>query len=550
MLITAGRFQNVHNVDPLSMINVLFPSFWILLGAIAVLSWLTLQVAQGTRWLHLLLLCETALMLFYTPFLLSGYTWSPDSLLHGGIASYMPNILKGASLPSFGLYAESYPFSYLLTYCVEQVSGLNVFTYSLYIYPAIFTVAFTMLGYVFVSMLLNPRIAFASMILTLPALHYIEPHVSPFSAGTLLVLGALIALVMEDKTSKGILFFFIAANVFTHPISPLSLGLFFVAILLVRLIGRRFTPASEFQVPNNLFSKVSYGMVAFLGIAWFVWTTSWASSIYESVGITIRRVLTLSFLTQVERVSEFTTGGGFIYRNISLINEVVYAVFALFAVLVIVWHLGRWLLRKKETYLSLLSLLFAFSSVAFAGYAYALFLASGQRTLLGRGLLFFIYAGAISISLFLLKERTKIKTAIINVGTLLLIASLFVTFPIVSYSKEAYNTYTPSSGSGMVFISSFVNLSKYSISMSADQQLASYVDATKEVKLSDYPPELNVTTPSLVVLRINYFFVAAMRYDMSFQTNDYTVMKDILENDARYAKIYSDPASEAYFANR
>ena len=75
-----AEFQNLAGTDPLAMIDVLFPFFWIVLLAFVGVCFVAFVYASDNRLLHALLLSEFSLMLFFTPFLLSGFSWSPDSL--------------------------------------------------------------------------------------------------------------------------------------------------------------------------------------------------------------------------------------------------------------------------------------------------------------------------------------------------------------------------------------------------------------------------------------------------------------------------------------
>jgi len=541
---TIEVFQNIHGVDPLAMINVLFPYFWIILGLFASLCFLSLYLDFDTRWLHLLLLCELSLVLFFTPFFLSGFSWSPDSLWHGGVASYMPEILDGLK-PAFSHYAESYPLSFITTYCVEQVSGINVFSYTLYIYPPICIIAMTMLAYVFASRLLSPRKAFISIMLTLPALHFIEPHVSPFSAGTILVLVSFVLLTIEGRIARLLNFFVILTLTLTHPISPISLGIFLVT---VGILGIILKGAHACRSPLFGTSFVASNLL-FLGIVWFTWTVYYAMSVYKSVGYAILNVVTLNFLSRLEYVSRWTVGGqAFIYSGIHGLNLEVYAIFLLFVSILLISDLSRirfaWKKKWTTNHAVYDRMTLAFSSIIYAGFGYTLFLTTGQRCLLGRCLIFYILMGSMSISMYL-DQRKRTGRGFKELLAVIFVLNLLLSFPIISYSKEAYNTFTPSSGHGLTFVASNIDLSRYSISMGNDQQIAAYVNLSKGVLCPEYPPS-NRTSPDFIVLRTNSFFVSAMRYDLSFERNQFTELRDSLNKNMSYRKIYSSPTFEVY----
>lgn len=524
------------------MITTLYPWFWLLLGGYGVVCFLTVYFRLDRPWLHQVLLCELALILFWTPFLLSGFSWSPDSLYHGGIARYIPDILGGARL-LFSSYAASYPLSFITTYLVEAVTGLTIFQYSLYVYPFLSILAFTVLAYRLVSRLLGSSKALVALLLALPALHFLEPHVSPYSFGTLLVLIALIALTSPSRKMRGLFFLTSLALVVTHPISPLSLGIYLGTGLIIGFLERRWARSRE-QDAIRIVPQMSWGLLLLLGIAWLIWTLYWAALQYGAVNNAITKILSLRFLQDLQLASEFT-GGGFIYGPIQLLSLVIYGLVGLFDLAVFLTNLYQ-LRTGRPDRNCILKLFFTFSSILFAGYSYLLFLGTGEHVLLGRGLLFFIINSSIAFTLQLYTDHQQVLTPI-KLGALFgLILFLFITFPVASYSKEAYNTHTPTSGAGLAFIDTHLDLSRHSLSMAAYRQLAAYSDLTQELLLSPFPPNITDVAPDYIGLRINSYFLIAMRYDLNFYTNNYTQLRDTLEATSTYSLIYTNDLFDIY----
>lgn len=58
------------------------------------------------------------------------------------------------------------------------------------------------------------------------------------------------------------------------------------------------------------------------------------------------------------------------------------------------------------------------------------------------------------------------------------------------------------------------------------------------------------TNPDIVVLRINAYFVISMRYDLSFDNNRYTDLRDNLSRNRNYNKIYANPDFEIYVRSK
>jgi hypothetical protein len=541
-----GTFQDAHGVDPLAMITTLYPGFWILLGGYAVLCFFTVYYRLNDRFLHQLLLCELALILFGTPFLLSGFSWSPDSLYHGGIAAYIPDIFRGASLP-FSSYAASYPLSFITTYLVEAITGLTIFQYSLYVYPVLSIIAFTLLAYRFIARLIGSSQAMVALLLALPALHFLEPHVSPYSFGTILVLIALIALTSTSRRMRALFFLSSVALVVTHPISPLSLGIYLGTALLIQFFEQRWARSRE-PDSTSIMSNMSWGLVLLLGIVWLIWTLYWAALNYGAVDNAIAKIISLRFLQDLSLATGFT-GGGFIYGTIQLLSLVIYGLVGIFDLAVFLVNLRNLRSGKTDRYL-ILKLFFTLSSILFAGYSYLLFLGTGEHVLLGRGLLFFIVNSSIAFTLQLYQNHSNLLTHIKLGALFALILVLFITFPVAAYSKEAYNTHTPTSGAGLAFIGTHLDLSRNSLSMAADRQLAAYSDMTQGLLLAPYPPNLTEVTPDYIALRINSYFLISMRHDLSFTNNTFTQLSDTLEAASTYNKIYTNNVFDIYANTR
>jgi hypothetical protein len=546
----APQYQNSAGTDPLAMIDVLFPSFWVVLGVFVGVCFYTFIQRGVPRWLHMLLLSQFALMLYYTPFLLSGFSWCPDSLWHGGVASYIPQILSGSQV-AISDYAHAYPLLPISTYLVEQTFGVNIFDYSLYFYPVICTVLFAVLAYFFAYRMFGSKTAFLTMLFTLPTLHYIEMHVSPFSAGTIILLGALILSTYKSllAVSLSILSFILLAIV--HPISPLMLGVYFFSVFAVNLIFRRRNgegaQSTYFFLPQ----------LVLISAIWVAWTT-YAMTIYIGVQTSVMNLLNFSFLSRLFVASEFTIGqGGFIYSWIQNLSLLIYGIIF---VLIFSGRLPsirtlRSFFKIKSVFLDFFKKVFssltvkrmslALSAVIYAAGGFLFFLTSGERFLLGRGLLYFVLMGSMVIATYFVTEGSRFYRAKTYLA-LGLVVFLVCTFPVISYSKESYNTFTPSADAGLQFLSSRVDLSQNSVSMTSSQQLASYANLSEGLDLVRFPPNLANNEPDVIAMRINGFFLISMRNDLSFTDNGYTRLADRLEDGSDYSKVYSNSQFDVF----
>lgn len=543
-------YQNIAGIDPLGMVDVLFPTFWIILIALVSLCFIVFLQKESPRWLHILLLCELSLIFFYTPFLLGGFSWSPDSLWHGGVASYMPSILSGAKLPLTN-YAQSYPFSFLLTYAIENLFGLSVETYTLYVFPPVCLILISSLAYFFSSRILNPQTAFLGMLIALPVLHYLEPHVSPYATGTVLLLSSLVLLTYKSPKAIALSFIFIIISALTHPISPIFIGVYTFAILVVSLIVKK-----DIRISSNIFGQIPRLALTFIVLT-CIWLTCtvYATPKYIGVAAAVTKFFSFDFINKLLYTYEWTVGGqGFVFNEISQLSLFIYGIFLGIITLVFIGSVCKFLRNRKNGLDKIVPLRLALTITAFLSVfmSYLLFASSGERFLLGRGMIFFLLMGSLCIATYVVGSKTK-RSKIMKAIVFIFILFFSVTFPLIAYSKEAYNTFTPSADAGLKYLSSNFDLSKLSLSMAMDQQLAAYADLAKGLTLTDFPPTLttlnstfDLSNPDLIVLRINSYFVISMRYDFSFSENRYTNISEVLTENPFYNRVYDNSEFEIY----
>jgi hypothetical protein len=389
--------------------------------------------------------------------------------------------------------------------------------------------------------MLDKKTAFLSLLMTLPAWHYFEGHVSPFSFGTILVFSILILLTSKKREAIALSLGFMAILVTTHPISPVALGVFLFSVIFVNFFLKVIASEKEYIKKSSLLP-----IFLFLIIVWFSWTFFRAMEYYPGVEIAVKNVLNFNFLNRVTYASGFTVGGSsFIIPEIHQLSLAIYGI--LFIVLVIGGRDLISIIRQKKRDLVIIQkrLTLSVAAVIYALMGFLLFLSSGERFLLGRGLLFFLFMGFMVITTYLFSWKVPQKFKMGIAWGLILF--LLVSFPVISYSKEAYNTFTPSANSGLIFLGEKISLSNgTSISMAMDQQLASYVDLNQDFTMIGYRLDLEAFKPDIVVMRINAYFVVSMRYDLSFDNNSYIELNDNLGNNKNYNRIYANPDFQIY----
>ena len=82
--------------------------------------------------------------------------------------------------------------------------------------------------------------------------------------------------------------------------------------------------------------------------------------------------------------------------------------------------------------------------------------------------------------------------------------------------------------------------------MGADQQLASYVNLSEGLMLAKFPPNMSTNVPNFIALRLSSYYAISMKYDLSFEDNSFTRLRNNLERNVSYNKIYSNPKFEIY----
>ncbi|NLB74958.1 MAG: hypothetical protein GX799_00625 [Crenarchaeota archaeon] len=535
--------------NALAMIDVLFPYYWIIIGLFMTVCFFGFTLKERSRWLDIALLVQLAFMLFYTPFLMGGFSWSPDSLWHGGVGTYFPSVWEGLEYP-LTQYCRSYPLSFLITFSAEQLLKVDIVTYTLYIFPPICIALISSLAYFFVSRIINKNTAFLTMLLALPALHYLEPHVSPFATGTVLLLISLILTTYKNAKAFALNMLVVLALVLTHPISPIFLGVYLFSVILVFLLTNVSFRLLKESLTSHTFKPTVRPtliiLLVFLAIVWTLWTTYGAAPNYAGVEKSILNVVNLNFLKNLISSMQWTTEGqGFIYPEISQLGLFVYAIFLGGVLLTLFSSLFTLMSKRKIDHLTITRIELAIAAIFSAVMSYLLFSSSGERFLLGRGLIFLLIFGAACIATYfsgwIVNSTLKKKFPIY-----VLIFFLVCSFPVVAYSKESYNTFTPLAEEGLVYLTTEFDLSKHTLSMTSSQQLAAYADLSKDLKLVDFPPNMSRYEPDIVVLRLNSFYFISMRYDLSFTNNSYIELQEYLLENSEYIRVFNNSQFEIY----
>ncbi len=536
------EFQNTRLVDPLAEIDSLFPLYYIAiaLAALSVVGCLIWRV--GNKCLHILLLMMFAAMLWLTPYYLAGFVRLPDGPWHVGVAMSVPEVLDGAPI-SFSHYAWDNPTSFVYHYSFVSTVGIEPSTY-INLFPPICLFVFVLLCYALMVKLFDPKVAFLSLLIAIPGLHFLQLHPSPHTIGALLMLTTLLLLARRGAAAKVIPVVVILAIliIVAHPTTPLLLSIFLAAALLASAVYARRIGRLQMVVAGIL-------IVCFAG--WFFWHSFYPDSPW-AVAEELRRGI------MPERLgvgAEYLTGTQFVYSNIYNLNKGVYFFYAAIGALGVLYvaaraYIGKksiknWLsqlggLKRSEAMLALSILPLLILSFLLAGKAHVL---------IETGLTYIILALSCIIASVMARSHwldSGIGRSFLVIGVLFLTLS----FPVVAYSIDAYSSFPESEENGLKFLVADGSLEGKTLAGDSLSQLALYAQpplsqtedmtlgALKALDLSEKPLDM-------IVFRNTGYYYAAMRDDLSFDRNRFTEYLAVVES-SKYHKVYSSPTFEVY----
>ena len=544
-------FQNTRLIDPLAEMNSLFPLYYVAISLTALLGIGCFLWRIENKYLHILLLSMFAVMLWFTPYYLAGFVRLPDGPWHVGVALQIPQVLGGDPV-AFSGYAWSFPGSFIYHYTFLNILGMEPTAYISTVFPLLCLLLFVLLCYVLVARLFSHKVAFLSMLIAIPGLHYIQLHPSPHTIGALLMLTALLLLTRRGAAAKVIAIMAIIVIVISHPTTPLLLSIFLAAALLTSIVYSR-------RIGRTQVALASILIICFVG--WFSWYSFYPASPPAQVAAPEepaawggRAGWLYQRLTpgELEGAQGYLTGTPFIYPNIHNLNKGIYFLYAAAAILGILSIAARTYSQQRSIrkWISNLGGLNQSQALMIVSVLLLLLLtfllAEVAHDLIETGLTFIvlalscIIASAIAHSHWINK---KIVPSFLMVGVLFLTLS----FPIVAYSIDAYSSFPESEEAGLKFLATSVPLDEKAIATNSAPQLALYLESPpNQTEFVSPYPEMQ---PDLVVFRNTGYYYAAMRYDLSFEDNRFTEYLAMVESN-KYDKIYSTSTFDIYSTDK
>jgi hypothetical protein len=397
-----------------------------------------------------------------------------------------------------------------------------------------------------------------------------EVHVSPSSLGILLVFVSLfliIALSTRKARLLGIVVSCVLINV--HPISPLVLVLFVVAVYVTGFISR-----GGFRLPE-------VGLMAVIVLSgWFAWVMASAGATEISVAESIYNIVTLRFASGIDLLGrKVTNTAGYLFPQISLTGKLLSYTYVLVPA-IFLWGAIRGLhvldlLKRPGSLFREVARGLGFGRLLMISVAFLCTVASvasvmsgleiGERSFYLWNRTFFYCVLAVSAfvgsSMFSAEGADRQRIGRYSKAFVLCwLCLLAMTYPIVHAESEAYQSYPPSEGAGIVFLSSYVLMDGITISMFLPHQLAAY--ANVNLKFSYLQSDVHraellskligndwTHLPDVMVFRgTEYFYLVAM-YDKSFQNSTYRREVASIITMSRFNRVYSDATFEIYTKN-
>lgn len=521
---------NVRSHEILSLPIALFPLFYV---ALIIMVTCTVWASARKDWrIASASALFLGLMIWLTPYVLSFMPRFPVTLFYARAAMSF-NQLFSADTTGFTLYAKSYPASFAYDYVLLSVTGIDAFTYARVIYPAVAVLATLLLWFSFCSRVVGRWVAPLATLLAFPGLHYVEFHLSPHSAGVILVLTVFLLSRLSNRGATVLTMVSILTLVLAHPIAPIIVALYWAGIAL-----------ATFRRQGS--SSASLGKIAYVIVAWLGWI--FFHSVAYGTALVDAYQLVMSDLIGSLQQTVVEAGGraGNIYPEIPFLHTATVLTYVLAAVLVsLVAFRHRWtslvriLTRDRARLQGRVETQVAVATALFA--VFAILLGLQDPSLRERSLFYFVlFASAFTVSCLFNRSGLRIR----RMGMLFLvvwICMLVTIYPLVSYYGENYASPLFSEGTGMNFLSHGIDLNGKTVSMQYSQELV-YYSGYKSYDDYGFPPQIRndeFSPPEIIMFRESAFFFFATRIDLSLMPKTYMDSYTSVSSLALYDMVYA-----------
>ena len=132
----------------------------------------------------------------------------------------------------------------------------------------------------------------------------------------------------------------------------------------------------------------------------------------------------------------------------------------------------------------------------------------------------------------------------------IIVLFVVLTYPVVSYSIDAYTSFPQSENRGLQYLTSNVPLDNKLISIGAAGQLSSYTKPPTNYKFVYSTFNISNIRPDIIIFRNSYYFYISMRFDLSFENNTYTKLFKEINSSELYNKIYVSETVDIFIRNK
>ncbi len=534
-------FQNTRLMDPLAEIHSLFPLYYLALFMVAVSAILIFVFRIQNRAVHILVLLLFGIMLWYTRYYLAGFSWEPDSARNLSVSLNINDILDGTVF-HHSRYGSQFPIPAVLENIIFTVSGMSTGIY-FHLIPFVWIVVFVLLVYTFGNSLFSPLAGFLTAFLAMAGMHYMIFITGAHTIGVLLLLTTLVLMLRTGLKWRLLTVALIIVVVLTHPITPPLLAVFLGAAFIA-YISRRTLKAQ----------LIFAGVLVICLAGWLLWPTLStlapdASGVTPQASDIPNRIVPRDFNTTIL----YLFGSPFVFNDIYTLNKVVYGVYILFilaAIGTVIWRTQRknksWLVTTKQLGGLSRSQWFLIICSPILVIAAAL-LAETDHGLIERGLTLAILtmSGVIaSVAVAYWESGGRMFRRVVGGLAVAFLLVAAMTFPVITYSIDAYSSFPKSEEKGLEFISNNISLSDKVFISSFSQQIVLYETLTKDALLINQ--NNGIEKGDIFALRSTGFYYAAIRQDVSFTDNRWLTYKSLLDSSTAVNNIYYSPTFSVY----
>jgi hypothetical protein len=558
------EYLSLYNSDPLDMINVLFPVVDILAVLFVTVCLLCVYYKVSNKFIHITLLMQLAVLLWFTPAYLSNYIYGLDSFSNGGVVPYAPAVLQGYTNP-FTSYIHDYPGSFVFNFAAYKTLGVDFATFSRVISPLYWMIAFVLLSYVIIRRLFHDSsIAFISTMLIILGILTLTYDPTPSATGNLLALTMvlLVLLFPVGRVYKILSLPVVLILIVAHPESPLLLLVFLIAPFVVKILT-----STRWRLPFTIFLPIT------IFVMWFSWASLSGATTFgwSPIISSVQRVLDLRSLSSP---GQLVATGQIIYPLYNNIRADVLYSYGLVAVFFVLLNLKfnkslrgifnsfKERFSKEQVLLLVVSALllvivFVFGTIVntIIKQRAVVYLVICLSAFIGSGVYGVIRISSGNVNVHLNKKWVK---WLCFSGLVVWVVVLGFVYPLGSYYQVPYFSSPQSEGVGMDFMVAHTNFHGQSIFVYRPDDLALSMGQENNFTIV-WLPQSNALLPndfalqaffdqnvSIAIFRQSLYWESSMMFDRSFDNNSVTSTWNATATSPLFAETYSGPTFQMY----